>query len=160
MSVFESEFVVRAPLEAVWAFHENPEALPKIMTGPVRMCVHSVDRPIVAGSLIKMSMLVGPFALPWHIRVRERVEGRMFTDAQDGATGPFKRWVHTHAFEAVDTQHTRIRDRIEYEAPLGLFGRIGDALFGRVAMQLMFIGRRDATRKLLESAQPHPHLQQ
>lgn len=152
MSVFESEFIVDAPLDAVWAFHEDPEALPKVMTGPVRMRVHGVERPIKPGSLIRMSMHVGPIALPWHVRVFKRVEGRMFTDVQDGAVGPFKRWVHTHAFEAVDAARTRIKDRIEYEPPLGVLGRIGDALFGRIAMQLMFIGRRDATRRLLETA--------
>jgi ligand-binding SRPBCC domain-containing protein len=151
MRVFESEFVVRAPLAAVWAFHADPLALPKVMTGPVRMHVHSVDQPIKPGSQIRMTMRIGPFSVPWVVCVRERIDGRMFTDEQVGTQGPFKHWVHTHSFEAIDARSALIKDRIEYEPPFGMLGRIADALFGRIAMQLMFIGRRAATRKLLES---------
>jgi ligand-binding SRPBCC domain-containing protein len=151
MNVFESSFVVNAPLEKVWAFHDDPAALTKVMTGPVRMEMLHIDRPVVAGSTIRIRMHVGPIALPWTIRVREKEAPKFFTDAQVGNEGPFKRWVHTHRFESVSATATRVSDRIEYEAPLGLLGRIGAALFGTLAMTLMFAGRRDATKSLLES---------
>jgi ligand-binding SRPBCC domain-containing protein len=59
MGRFEYAFVVRAPLERVWDFHDDPLALPKVMTGPVRMHVHHVDRPLNPGSRILMTMQVG-----------------------------------------------------------------------------------------------------
>ncbi len=150
MTVFESTFEIAAPLARVWEFHQDPVSLPRVMTGPVRMRVLHVDRPIHAGSVIKLSMQIGPVAIPWHLRVRERVDGESFVDEQLSGRGPFKAWTHTHRFAATESGGTRVTDRIDYVPPLGPLGAIADALFGKLAMRLMFAGRRKATRALLE----------
>ena len=151
MSIFESEFVVRAGLQKVWDFHADPRSLPKIMSGPMQISVDQVDEPVLPGSRIAMTMRVGPIRIPWNVIVRERVAPQFFRDEQPVGEGPWARWSHTHSFEAIDATSTRVRDRIEYEPPLGLLGKIGDAVFGRLAMQMMFVGRRRATCALLES---------
>ncbi|MCL8025767.1 SRPBCC family protein [Nocardioides bruguierae] len=48
-----------------------------------------------------------------------------FVDRQ--VRGPFGRWWHEHAFEAVPGG-TRMTDRVDYAAPLGPLGRAVDAL--------------------------------
>jgi ligand-binding SRPBCC domain-containing protein len=151
MGRFEYAFVVRAPLERVWAFHDDPLALPKVMTGPVRMRVHHVDRPLNPGSRILMTMQVGPLRRPWNVQLIERVPPHYFTDEQIGDEGPFKRWRHTHAFEAVDDQHTRVIDRLDYALPFGPLGELLDALFGRIVLRAMFAARAKATRRWLEA---------
>lgn len=141
---------MNAPLEKVWAFHDDPLALPKVMTGPVRMDVMHVDRPLQPGSRIAMTMRVGPLAFPWNVRLKVKEPMRFFTDEQIDGQGPFKHWVHTHAFEAIDAQHTRVIDRLQYELPLGWLGKLGDALIGGIVMQSMFAARAQATKKLLD----------
>jgi ligand-binding SRPBCC domain-containing protein len=150
MSVFESSFVVNAPLAQVWSFHDDPESLTKVMTGPVSMRMTRIDRPVIPGSQIHMRMRVGPIEIPWVVEVLEKRAPDMFKDAQRGDQGPFKRWVHTHRFEAAGASATRVIDRIEYTPPLGVLGRIGDALLGKLLMQGMFVGRRKATKAILE----------
>jgi ligand-binding SRPBCC domain-containing protein len=151
MRQFEHTFVVNAPLEKVWAFHDDPSALPKVMTGPVKMHVHHVDRPLQPGSRILMTMQIGPFRRRWNVQLREKVPLVSFTDEQIAGEGPFRQWRHTHAFEAVDAHRTRVIDRLEYELPFGLLGKIGDALFGRIVMRGLFAARARATRRWLES---------
>jgi hypothetical protein len=158
MPIFQSEFEVRAPFDAVWRFHADPRSLPKVMTGPVRMRVDHVDAPLRPGGVIAMTMLIGPLKLPWRLRLIEQDDGgstpmrASFTDEQVGREGPFARWRHTHTFEALgaDRAATLIRDRIDYTPPLGALGAVGAALFGGLAMHLMFVGRRRATKRLLE----------
>jgi ligand-binding SRPBCC domain-containing protein len=151
MRIFESSFVVNAPLEKVWLFHDDPAALPKVMTGPVKMDVRHVDRPLQPGSTIMMVMRVGPFKTRWNVRLRAKEAMRFFTDEQIEGQGPFKRWVHTHSFKPVPGG-TKVSDRIEYEPPFGLLGRLGDTLFGPLAMHMMFASRAKATRRWLEGA--------
>ncbi|MCX6017251.1 MAG: SRPBCC family protein [Chloroflexi bacterium] len=152
MPIFESEFVVDAPLQAVWDFHADPRSLPKIMSGPLRISVDRIDEPVQVGSRVEMTLHSGPLHIPWTVVVRERTAPLGFRDEQPPGEGPWARWSHTHSFEARGTTAALVRDRIEYEPPFGILGRIGAALFGRVAMQMMFIGRRRATRALLENS--------
>lgn len=151
MRRFEYAFIVNAPLDKVWAFHDDPTALPKVMTGPVKMHVHHVDRPFQPGSRILMTMQVGPIRRRWNVRLQAREAPHLFTDEQIEGEGPFRHWRHTHAFEAIDAGRTRVIDRLEYEPPFGLLGRIGDALFGKFIMRGMFASRARATRRWLEA---------
>ncbi|PJF47290.1 MAG: hypothetical protein D6709_09635 [Chloroflexi bacterium] len=151
MRHFEYAFVVNAPLDQVWAFHDDPTALPKVMTGAVKMHVHHVDRPLQPGSRILMTMQIGPVRRRWNVRLRAREAPRFFADEQIEGEGPFRAWRHTHAFEAIDAHRTRVIDRLEYEPPLGWLGKIGDALIGGILMRSLFASRAKATRRWLES---------
>ncbi len=151
MSVFEHRFTLRAPLTAVWQFHIDPAALPEVMPGPMRIRVDSVDRPVAVGSTFAMRLGFGPLSLRWRLRVIEFSPRARFVDEQIGSEGPFKAWRHEHAFEARSAGETLVIDHITYQPPLGLLGRLGDALIGRAVMNLMFAGRRRETRKRLEN---------
>ncbi len=150
MTVFEHRFSVRAPLDEVWQFHIDPTALPTVMPGPMRIRIESVDRPIAVGSTFVMRLGFGPLSLCWRLRVIQFSPRALFIDEQIGAEGPFKAWRHEHVFEACSADETLVIDRITYQPPLGLLGRLGDALIGRTVMNQMFAGRRRETRKLLE----------
>jgi ligand-binding SRPBCC domain-containing protein len=149
MPHFEHSFIVKAPLERVWNFHADPTALPKVMTGPVQMDVLHVDRPLEPGSRIHTMMRVGPFRQRWNLRLKAREPMRFFTDEQIAGEGPMKTWQHTHAF-AAEESGTRVIDRLDYELPLGVLGKIAGALFGNLTMRIMFASRAKATRRLLE----------
>jgi ligand-binding SRPBCC domain-containing protein len=45
-----------------------------------------------------------------------------FVDEQ--REGPFRKWIHTHRFEALPDGGTRVTDTIDYETPGGMLGFI------------------------------------
>ena len=151
MAVVESSFLVRAPLDAVWAFHNDPRALPKIMPALFGLKIEGHDQPMRAGSRVNISMGVGPLRRGWALQVIAHEPPHRFVDEQLPGQGPFKRWHHTHLFEPA-SDATRIIDRIEYELPFGALGRLAAALAGPLMMKLTFASRQAATRKALEPA--------
>jgi ligand-binding SRPBCC domain-containing protein len=151
MAVVESSFLVRAPLKAVWEFHNDPRALPKIMPDLFGLAIEEYDQPMRAGSRVRLSMGAGPLRRRWVLQVIAHEPPRQFVDEQLPGQGPFKRWRHTHRFEPAK-DGTLILDRIEYELPFGVLGKIAAGIGGPLMMRLIFASRQTATRKALEPA--------
>jgi ligand-binding SRPBCC domain-containing protein len=69
-----------------------------------------------------------------HFGVKQRLTSKItafepprhFRDSM--VTGAFKRFDHDHFFEQIGEQ-TRIKDVFDYDSPLGILGKIADALF-------------------------------
>lgn len=69
-----------------------------------------------------------------HFGVRQRLTSKivayerpeMFVDEMQ--SGAFARWRHTHRFKTLDGG-TSVVDEVDYASPLGLLGKIADALF-------------------------------
>ena len=146
MAQTQSEFIVPAPLDVVWAFHDDPTGLTKITPFPIKVVLRHVDRPARPGSAIHMTFWFGFVPVKWNVVVQERVPLQFFRDEQPKGQGPFAHWSHTHAFEAIDDHTTKVIDRIDYTLPGGALGRIVDAVFMRFAMRGMFAARSKATR--------------
>jgi ligand-binding SRPBCC domain-containing protein len=70
----------------------------------------------------------------------------LFADEQ--RAGPFRKWVHSHRFEAVDGG-TRVRDEIEFEPPGGLLGLVVTAAFIQRDLERAFAYRRQKLEELL-----------
>jgi ligand-binding SRPBCC domain-containing protein len=70
----------------------------------------------------------------WVVSISDFVLNQYFHDVQK--QGPFRRWEHTHGFEAVvqdGREGTVIRDQVEYEVGFGFVGRgLERALFQRI----------------------------
>lgn len=162
MATYQRRTRVAAPLDRVWEFHSRVEGLEALTPDWMRMRVERVRGPdgeadpdvLEAGSEVRLS--VRPFGVgprrAWtsHIDAREERDGEaVFRDTM--TDGPFDRWVHTHAFHAVDGG-TVVDDRVAYELP---FGAVGRAL-GPVAVvgfEPMFRYRHRRTRELLEGSE-------
>ncbi|MFB6171624.1 MAG: SRPBCC family protein [Haloarculaceae archaeon] len=163
MAVFERETRVAAPFDEVWAFHSRVQGLEALTPGWLCMRVERVRGPegerdpdvLEAGSEVTLS--VQPFGVgprqSWTSRIVERVEGEgsaLFRDEM--VAGPFRRWVHTHAFYE-DDGWTRVRDRVEYALPGGEVGQTLSPL-ARVGLEPMFRYRHRRTHELLEADAP------
>jgi ligand-binding SRPBCC domain-containing protein len=142
-SHFDSAFILAAPIEAVWAFHADPAMLARVMPALPRLRVTRFDAPLQVGSAIHLELSLGPIRQPWELTVIAVEAGRQFVDHQTGR-GPMVYWRHTHAFDAVG-EGTRVIDQIEYALPLGVLGRAAAALFGGLAMRMLFAVRRRKT---------------
>ena len=144
--LIEHSFVVRAPLERVWAFHNDVNALGSIMPGTMQ--VVDFDKPLRKGSAIRLRLTVGFISVTWILTVIAHEPMKRFIDKQ--TSGPFAAWQHEHAFEAV-TDGTRVTDRVTYALPFGVAGRLVDRMIFRHALRASFAPRARATRRLLES---------
>lgn len=148
MSFFEHSFLVRAPLSEVAAFHDEPASLAAITPPPVRVKVIRFDTPARAGSRVIFKLLIGPIAVAtWDGEIVAHQPGVFFRDVLH--RGPFRKWSHTHTF-AAKAGGTQVADRVEYEPPFGLIGKIIDPVFIRPSLSFMFWYRAHRTRALLE----------
>jgi ligand-binding SRPBCC domain-containing protein len=147
MSVFERSFKVKAELAEVAAFHDDPVSLAAITPPPLRVTIQRFDKPVRAGSRVIFRLSVGPFGVTWNGAIAEYVEQKYFRDVQN--SGPFGAWSHTHSFVA-ESDGTRVNDRVEYEPPFGLIGKLLDPILVRPSLAYMFNYRAKKTREILE----------
>jgi ligand-binding SRPBCC domain-containing protein len=143
MNVFEYQFVVRAPVSAVSVFHHDPRVLKKLTLPPVFIQIHQFE-PLAEGATAEYTLWIGPLPIPW-TAVHSDVTEQGFTDTQ--RQGPFKRWQHTHRFEAVNDQQTLVKEHIEYVYLPGLRGLLSRLLFNRATLFFMFSARKWLTRR-------------
>lgn len=159
MPTLEFETTVAAPLDAVWAFHENvSDSLPALSPPGDEVRIELADVPVRVGSRIVIEAR-GPLGrrVRWVAKIVEHVpphsvvfgEEARFVDEME--TGPFKAWKHEHDFERVDEKTTRIVDRITYRVGFGPVGTLADRLIVRPRLAAMFRHRHGAIARLLEA---------
>lgn len=152
MPTFRTECRVEAPLERVWAFYDDLDSLGKITPPGIRMEVLYAERPIRAGSTILFRVKQHPLApaYVWEALIVRHEPPHCFVDRM--VRGPFKRFVHTHRFEALGVKATRLVDEVDYAAPLGPLGWIADRTVIPGQLRAMFAHRHRVTKTLLESS--------
>jgi hypothetical protein len=145
---FVRESVMAASPERVFAFHELPDALARL-TPPwesSRVIQMAKISEINSEAIIETRILA---VLPvrWVARHTAYDPPRMFEDVQ--IEGPFRFWRHRH-FVVPHAAGALLRDEIEYEAPLGLFGRLAAPFLIIPRLEKLFDYRHAATRQWCE----------
>jgi ligand-binding SRPBCC domain-containing protein len=161
---FESEQWIPAPLGQVFAFFADPHNLPRIMPPalgtrlvklnlvPPRFPAGKVPprslRLAGAGTEMTVAFRVIPY-LPvherWIVNISQFSFNEFFHDVQK--QGPFRRWEHTHRFEALmqgGREGTLIRDQVQYEVGFGLVGRTLEVLVFQRILHATFEYRKRA----------------
>lgn len=146
---FLKESTIEASAEAVFAFHEAPDALARLQ--PPWQTTRIVQPPtsLEVGTRVVLEIKVGPL---WRRIVAEHVAyepGRMFADRM--VEGPFPRWLHQHIVTPRGPQRCVLTDDIEYELPLGLLGRVLGGWIARRNLERMFEYRHRVTREACEA---------
>jgi ligand-binding SRPBCC domain-containing protein len=98
-----------------------------------------------------------------HFGVRQRLTSRIvimnrpthFRDCM--VAGTFRRIDHDHFFEATSNGGTLVRDVFDYEAPMGLLGRLADWLFLERYMRHLLEARNLVIKRLAEVAGEEKH---
>lgn len=98
-----------------------------------------------------------------HFGIRQRLSVKItrmerpsfFQDAM--INGAFRSMTHDHVFEECE-EGTRMIDRFEYRAPLGIFGRIAEWCFLTAYMRRFLIRRNRFLKELAESDAAHSYL--
>lgn len=147
MPHFVYSSVIPAPAHRVFAFHEAPDALERLTPPWQPAQVLHKDPGLQVGARVVLLVPLGPFNQKWCARHTHYEKDRLFVDVQD--SGPFRRWIHRHEFEALDAATTRLTDRIEFSLPGGPLVDLFGAWLARIQLRRMFAYRHAVTRLLI-----------
>ena len=147
IAVFIKSSEIGAGARAVFAWHQSPDALRRLIPPWERVEVERAPASLADGQTAVLVLRVGPLKLRWAARHRDFIdrgdEGGEFTDEQ--VSGPFASWVHRHNVRGAGPDRCVLEDRIEYTLP---GGRLGDLVAGwhvRRKLARMFEYRHQAT---------------
>lgn len=139
---------VPASAEQLFAWHERPGAFHRLNPpfDPVTV-LSRAGEGLGVDVRIELEAKVGPARVRWTSRhvASERPSG--FVDEQE--RGPFSRWRHEHRFSDGE-----LSDHIDWEAPLGLAGRLAHGPIG-ARLDRAFRFRHSRTAWDLERIAPH-----
>ncbi len=148
MPIIHSRGWVAAPIDAVFAFFDDPANLGQLMPPPVRIRVVRIEpAPPRPGSVFEFAYGLGPIRRSWTIRLVDRVVNERIVD--ETISGPMTRFHHSHTFSVARRGGTWIDDRVDFHVgPGGPMGTVLDAAAG-VVMRLTFVWRQAMQRRIL-----------
>jgi ligand-binding SRPBCC domain-containing protein len=126
MYTLERAQVIPVPPEVAFSFFEDPRNLRLITPDWLDFRIMRIrGSPLDVGTTIIYRIRWLGVPLSWVTRIDEFERNRRFVDVQ--ISGPYRTWRHEHTFEDRNGQ-TLLRDRVQYELPLGILGRIAHRL--------------------------------
>jgi len=124
-----SEAIIPLPRDEVFPFFAEAENLERITPGSLRFEITSpLPIRMAEGTLIDYRLRIAGIPQRWRSRIQLWDPPSRFSDEQ--VRGPYKKWLHTHAFEEC-AEGTRMIDTVEYELPFGFFGRMRNPIIRR-----------------------------
>lgn len=148
----EREQVLEAGLEEAFAFFSRAENLEAITPPWLRFRIVS-PTPIEMGSgtLIRYRLRLHGIPVSWLTRIEEWDPPHRFVDRQ--VRGPYALWHHTHAFEPIGDNRTRMTDVVRYGHRLGPLGTLGEHLIVRRDLERIFDYRHDQIAEQIRQIQ-------
>jgi len=150
--VLQAEQWLPRPVEEVFAFFSDAHNL-DVLTPPLVHFKILTARPIsmTAGTQIEYRIGWRWIPLRWKTEISEWEPPGRFVDRQ--ISGPYRQWVHEHAFEARDGG-TLMRDRVEYAVPGWLLEPLVHAWVVGPDVRRIFDFRRAKMAELFGSPPP------
>ena len=151
MPVIELSTVIRAPRERVFDLARSIDAHQDSTGATQERAVAGVTKGLI-GMDDEVTWEARHFGIRQRLTVRVTAFDRPkhFQDVM--VSGAFKSMVHDHDFAEGPTG-TVMRDRFEFESPLGILGRIADWLFLTSYMRRFLVRRNAVLRQLAESTE-------
>ena len=132
---------LQCTLEKAWEFFSSPDNLPSIAPEEMDFTVLTkISDDIFDGMQIDYR-LKPLFGIPilWKSEVRELKRRRCFVDFQ--LKGPYRMWHHHHEF-IENGEGVLMIDRLKYEMPFGVLGRMVHKILVRQKLEFIFENRR------------------
>ena len=145
---FVKESVIRATPERVFAFHELPDAFARLVPPwDDANVIQMADISVIGSRAIIETKIFGLIPVRWVAEHTAYDPPRLFEDIQ--ISGPFKSWRHRHMVEP-HPEGAMLRDDIEYEPPMWIFGVLAAPFAIVPKLDKMFDYRHEVTRKWCE----------
>ena len=98
-----------------------------------------------AGTLIEYRLRLHRVPVRWLTRIEVWEPPERFVDVQ--VRGPYRSWHHEHLFTPAGDGTTLMRDRVDYELPLGPLGDLAHTLFVERDLRRIFDHRTDSVAR-------------
>jgi ligand-binding SRPBCC domain-containing protein len=146
---FIAESVIHTTPERLFAFHELPDALSRLMPPSEHARVIQLPRSLRPGERAIVAVRIAPFVWIETESVHTAYDPPwLFEDQQ--VRGAFGSWHHRHIITA-DPNGARLRDEIDFTPPLGPLGRLAAPLVILPRLRKMFAYRHEVTRAWCEA---------
>jgi ligand-binding SRPBCC domain-containing protein len=146
-TLYREQYVI-ATLAEAWDLLKNPANLDLITPDDLQFKIVSpVPQIMFNGLIIEYRIRIPWFGVhTWIAEIKHIREMRSFVDEQ--RLGPYSFWYHYHQ---IDAEESRIKliDRVYYEVPYGIFGKIIHFFFIRKTLQRIFDYRKEKLAELL-----------
>ena len=143
--------ILKSDLKTVWNFISSPNNLEKITPDDMSFKITSknINDSMYPGMIItyKVTPLL-KIPLTWVTEITHVKENNFFVDEQK--IGPYSLWYHYHGIEEVENG-VKLIDKVSYQTPFGIFGKIAHLIFIRNTLERIFNHRNIAFRELLEN---------
>ncbi|MDQ3323810.1 MAG: SRPBCC family protein [Acidobacteriota bacterium] len=145
---YVKESVIKAAPERVFAFHELPDAFERLVPPwENAKIIQKADITKIGSQAIIEQKIFGLIPSRWIAEHTRYEPPRMFEDVQ--ISGPFHSWRHQHIISP-HTDGAILRDEIEFESPMWIFGKLAAPFFILPKIEKMFAYRHEVTRKWCE----------
>jgi ligand-binding SRPBCC domain-containing protein len=150
-----TQFIPR-PRDEVFAFFARPENLQSLTPAFLHFAFLTPSPiPMHPGARIDYRLRLWGVPVRWATQIERFEPPYLFTDIQ--LRGPYRRWHHTHEFHEAEGG-TEMRDRVEYEMPLGPVGLLAHRLFVRRSVEEIFAFRQQKVAELWPEIATRPDL--
>lgn len=153
MPVFVRTSTMPAPLAALSAWHFRPRAIDRMVPPWEHVQILERGSPAQPGSLVKMKIRVLGMHVDLEARHEDAQPDQGFTDVQ--VKGPFASWTHRHSFMAHSATQSVLEDRINYELPGGVVGRMLGGATMQAKLERSFAWRHQRLRHDLTHHLPY-----
>ena len=148
---FVKESIIRAAPEKVFAFHELPDVIERLIPPwENAKIIQKADIKQIGSQAIIEQKIFGIFPSRWVAEHTKYEPLRIFEDVQ--ISGPFKSWRHRHIIEPHE-EGAILKDEIEFEPPFWIFGKIATPFAVLPKLEKMFAYRHAVTRKWCEQGE-------
>jgi len=146
---FVKETLIHAPPERVFAFHELPDAFERLIPPWEKIkVIQKADISKIGSQTIVDTKILGPIRKRLVAEHTAYDPPRMFEDTQ--VQGPFRSWCHRHIV-LPHPEGAVLRDEIEFEPPLPIFGPLAAPVAILPRLERMFAYRHEVTKRWCES---------
>ena len=148
MYTLYQEQYVTATLVSSWDLLKNPANLDLITPEDLQfLIVTPVPQEMFNGLIIEYRIKIPWFGeRTWVAEIKHIKEMHSFVDEQK--LGPYTFWYHYHQIDA-EKGRIKLTDRVYYEVPYGIFGKIIHFFFIRKTLKRIFDYRKEKLAELL-----------
>jgi ligand-binding SRPBCC domain-containing protein len=143
---YQTEQKINKPLDQLFSFFSQAENLQQITPPWLRFKILT-PLPVTmhAGTLIDYRLRLYGVPLYWQTEITVWEPPFRFIDSQ--IKGPYKSWIHTHTFRALD-DGCLMEDNVQYQLYGGMLGSLINGLLVKRDIEKIFDYRREMIEKL------------
>ena len=139
---------INAPIERVFDFHTDTRNLPLISPPWINAKIIKQEGEGLGKRIELVISQFGIIRSTWVVDISEYDRPNRITDLM--IQGPMKYFRHERTLTSPSPGVTILQDSVEYELPLGILGKLADALGGKFFIGAMFSYRHKKTQEVLE----------